>query len=121
MGVSRMTILEIFTNPCDLVVAIGQKDGKFSVFVSRGPGHNYKLMLSAEGIFESRQAAVDSIRQVLEFAAEKGKETLEDRTNPIAQIVNPGGRPVGEMNVLTQSAIDTLIATLATEDEARTF
>lgn len=72
MGVSRLTVLEIYTNPADLEFTIGSSEGKWGVLISRGPGHKFKPLLSTEAVFTERDTAVQAIRSVLNSALEEG-------------------------------------------------
>jgi hypothetical protein len=65
--VTRLTGLEIFTNPNDLEIMIGQDShsGKFAMSVSRGPGHNFKPLLTSTPFAETFEGAVDAVKEVL--------------------------------------------------------
>ena len=51
MDVSRVTVLEIYSNPADLEFTIGSSEGKWGVLISRGQGHKFKPLLSTEAVF----------------------------------------------------------------------
>ena len=72
MGLSMITALEIFTNPGDLEITIGQeKEGaKFAFGIFRGPGHNYKPMLTSQPFTEIREDAIKAVEGVLQTVHE---------------------------------------------------
>ncbi len=72
MGISMITALEIFTNPGDLKIAIGQeKEGsKFAIGIFRGPGHNFRPMLTSQPFAEKLEDAVKAIKGILESIRE---------------------------------------------------
>lgn len=61
-----ITLLEIYSNPKDLLFQIFEKDNAFAVLVSRGPGHNFKVMLSSEYVYKTAMEAALVINEVLE-------------------------------------------------------
>ncbi len=116
-----LTALEIFTNPDDLEFSIGLEGNKWAVIISRGPGHYFKLLLSSEHVFGSREAAIDKIKGELVFICEKGKEILGDSSNPAANVINPDNLPVGNMEVLTQERLEQIINELRANGMASTY
>lgn len=99
MGVSRLTVLEIFTNPADLEFTVGESDGKWGVLISRGAGHRFKPLLSTEAVFPERDTAIDAIRSVLNGAFEEGQRNFpsepsmltKELTNKILEKVKESG------------------------------
>lgn len=61
-----LTLLEIYSNPNDLQFQIPRKDDKSAIMISRGPGHNFKLLLSSEYVFNSLNDAVNTIKTILD-------------------------------------------------------
>jgi len=85
MGLTRLTVLEIYTNPADLEFQIAESGGKYAVMVTRGPGHRFKLLLTTEAVFEKREIAIDSIRAVLDAALSEGKQAFSEQTGALNQ------------------------------------
>jgi len=71
------TGLEIFGNPKDLAFSVKKlpRSEKYGLAVTRGPGHNFKLLLTGEDI-PSKEVALDIVRQVLEASRKVGLEAL---------------------------------------------
>jgi hypothetical protein len=85
MNLSRMTALEIYSNPADIEFLIAQSEGKHAIMVTRGPGHRFKPLLSTEAVFESRATAVTIIRSVLDVALKEGKSAFDDALEMLDQ------------------------------------
>lgn len=85
MGLTRLTVLEIYTNPTDLEFTIAESGGKHGVMVTRGPGHKFKLLLTTEAVFDKHEVAVDSIRAVLDAALREGKENFGEEPGVLNQ------------------------------------
>jgi hypothetical protein len=100
---SRITAAEIFTHPEDLCLIVFQPKGqqKWGVQIARGKGHNYKMMLD-NGIdqpphWDSRQAAVDGICEILSFAVEAATKEMQEPSSLLAAVSNPKGLKEEEM------------------------
>jgi len=100
MGVSVMTVLEIFNHPDDLAVEIPkEKNGsKFAILISRGPGHNYKMLLSSKPVFETFDSAIDSVEKILKEIMEYGKKEVVNKESLIYAIVNPDGLELDQID-----------------------
>jgi hypothetical protein len=85
MGLSRLTVLEIYTNPADLEFQIAESDGKYAVMVTRGPGHKFKLLLTTEAVFEKCEVAIDSIRAVLDATLREGRQAFSEHPGALNQ------------------------------------
>lgn len=120
MGISALTALEIFSNPRDLHVAVGETDGKFAFMISRGPGHDFKPILSSRPFAENVPAVIGSIKEILESVCNYCRGALSDPGNTITRMLNPGGRPIDEVSVLTQSIIDWMVGEIALKNEVCT-
>jgi len=72
-----LTGLEIFGNPKDLAFCVKKPkgDNKYGLAITRGPGHNFKLLLSGEGI-PSKEVALDLVKQVLGASRKVGLKAL---------------------------------------------
>jgi ribosomal protein L7/L12 len=86
MGISRLTALEIYTNPTDLEFKIvAESEVEYGVMVMRGPGHNFKLLLMTEAVFEKREMAIDSVRTLLSVTLSEGKRMLDECSGALKQ------------------------------------
>lgn len=122
MGLSLSTAMEICNHPHDLCVAVGGpgSNGKYSVEIGRGPGHNYKLLLSAYDCFETREKVVESIKDILTTCVEAGSKEMQNPDSLVAQICNPQGLKPEEADILSQARIDKIIELLGTQDQVDT-
>mgnify|MGYP001559215374 FL=1 len=123
MGISVSTALEIFTNPSDLEISIGQGKGggKFSIFISRGPGHDFKILISSQPFAESMEAAVVATGEILESIRKVATNTFGDKDNPISQILNPDGQEVEQSKVLNSELIQRILEKLRRHQRAGTY
>jgi hypothetical protein len=85
MSLSRLTALEICTNPTDLEFQVAESKGKHAIMITRGPGHRFKLLLTTEAVFESRTVAVSTIRSVLDVALKEGKSAFGEALGMLDQ------------------------------------
>src|ERR1035437_3401401 len=74
---TALTGLEIFGNPNDLAFCVKKIKGseKYGLAVTRGPGHNFTMLLTGEDI-PSKEVALDIVKQVLEASRKVGLESL---------------------------------------------
>ena len=124
MGVSMITGLEIYTQPDDLQFVVGESErekGKYGILISRGPGHRFKILISTPCAFDSREAAVGAVLDLLAAVCEAAKKELGNPSSFIAAIVNPNGRPVEDANVLTQERIEKIVEDLRAGRVANTY
>jgi hypothetical protein len=65
--ITRLTAHEIFANPRDLAIAVlpMQASSKFALLFMRGPGHNFKSMITVVDI-PSREEAVRVVHGLLD-------------------------------------------------------
>ena len=68
MGVSRLSAYEISGNPDDIVcTSFKNKDsGMYGGIISRGPGHNYKLIITTNPVYETQDEAESDMRDLVE-------------------------------------------------------
>ena len=125
MGVSRLTGLEIFTNADDLTFSLKEVQQKFALAIFRGPKHNYKLLVSSQYDFASRQDAIDYIKKLLEeILVDCIKELSGPRPNSFTKlIINPDNRPLEDFNnnALNQQKIDEICTMLVKSNDVSTF
>lgn len=122
-GISRATALEIFTNPTDLEFTISQEEGgrKFAVGIYRGPGHNYKPMLTSEPFAKTLDEAVETVKVILEAIVKTETEGLNDQRSLVTQILNPDNRPVDQSKVLNAELIARIVDELRLHKKASTW
>ena len=85
MGISRLVAYEIVANPDDIVIDAGgpESTGKFFGWVTRGPGHNYKLLLSTQPVYDTSKQAKQAMEELVAKIKEFVKKDLEDPNNPL--------------------------------------
>ena len=103
--------LEIFSNPYDLCIAFGRKNegDKYAFAICRGPGHNYKPMLSTQPFFEKAEDVIDYIKQLLELAHKTASDAAKDPASLFSQFFNPDGDPIDESKILTPDLIKRVL------------
>jgi hypothetical protein len=121
-----ITALEIFTNPADLEIIIGQdKEGaKFAVGIFRGPGHNFKPMLTSQPFAEKLEDAVEAIKRTLELIHEVLTKDCEDRKSLpslSSQCLNPDGLEIDLFEVLNLELITRILEELRRHRVASTY
>lgn len=123
MGLSAVTVLEIYTNPEDLEFAIGEDEesGKWSLAVTRGPGHHFKLLLSADDTLGSKNEAIEQVSLLLKTVREEGRRVLTDPENLIGKIVNPKGLAPEDMEVLTGEQSERVLEELRSSNVSSTY
>ncbi len=123
MGISMITALEIFSNPKDIEIQVvkDERSGKYAIVFTRGPGHNFKLMLDSPPVFEKLEVAIGAIKETLEFVQEHGNKELSDKNSLFAKISNPEGQEVDQSRVLNSDTIARIIEELKKNMVASTY
>ncbi len=123
MGLSMLTALEIFTNPGDLEVTIGQEDGKgkFAVGVFRGPGHNFKPMLTSQPFAETQEEAIKSVEEILQTVHEAMTKEFKDSRSIPSRVLKPEGVEIDQSKVLTPELISRILEELRQHRKASTY
>lgn len=121
-GISMLTALEIFTNPGDLEIIISQEkgEGKFMIGILRGPGHNYKMMLTSQPFAETQEEAIKVIEGILQTVSGVITKELKDRESLASQYLNPDGQEIDQSKVLNQDRIDQVLEELRQHQKAST-
>lgn len=122
MGLSRLTALEIFAHPKDLYlcVACGKEfPDKFGFVIARGPGHEYKFLVTCLPVLNSRAGAVKAIVSILNSSVEEGMKTWSG-DNPVTRVYNPDRHPVEAFPALTAEFVAAIEKRLADNDEVET-
>ncbi|MFA4953963.1 MAG: hypothetical protein WC641_01470 [Patescibacteria group bacterium] len=120
MGLGRLTALEIFAHPTDLMFVIGQADGRFGILLTRVPGHDYKLLISSQMTIETRDKAVEILCGILDTTIEAGQRTYAG-SDDVGEILNPDKVPVEKFPALTKPFADRIKALLRTADKVETY
>lgn len=122
-GISAVTALEINNHPDDLQVSIYNVNEKgssnYGFIVCRGPGHNYKLLVTTTPFASTIAQAVDEVKNLLTGVHSWATKELSDKDSPITQIVNPGGE-VDASQTLNPDLIDKILAELLQNQVADT-
>jgi len=123
MGISMITALEIFTNPGDLEIIIGQEkeEAKFTIGIFRGPGHNFKPMLTSQPFAETQEDAVEAIKGTLESIREALTKDFADRKSLPSQYLNPDGLEIDLSKVLNPELIARILEELRQHRVASTY
>ncbi len=120
-GITMLTALEIFSNPRDLVVSTGRVEGKYAIAISRGPGHNFKILIDSQPFAETPEAATKAIHEILGSIREAATKQLGDRESIPSQYLNPSGRRLHQSKVLDADLIDWILNELREGRVARTY
>jgi len=123
MGLSRLTALEIYTNPKDLEFKIGQErpGALFAIAINRGPGHSFKPMLSSRPFFETAEAAAVAIGETLVAIHQRVTKDLEDQGSEISQNLNPDHVKIDPAEVLNLELIARILEELRQHQVASTY
>ncbi len=118
-----ISALELFSNPYDLEFLVGEntekKDGTFSLMLTRGPEHNFKVMLTGEG-YKSKDDAIDTFKKILDICVEKGEEVFfgkKSSTDDVGSLLKAVGNPKDckreeAKNALTKPMVEKIISSL---------
>jgi hypothetical protein len=122
-GISRLTALEIFTNPNDLEIVIGQEksSGKYAIAIMRGPGHNFKMMLDSESSIENFEDAFRAVKETLETIQQAMTKELGDPENLVTQFLNPDSQVIDQSKTLNPDLINRIMDELRRHKVASTY
>ena len=123
MGLTMMTAAEIFTNPHDLEIVIGQErgGGRYAVRISRGPGHKFKPLLSSTPFAETLDVAIEAVKQILETTNENLTKEFENSESLLSLYTNPNGVEVDQSKVLNSDLILRILGELRQHRVASTY
>lgn len=112
-GISASTALEINNHPDDLQVSIfnEKESDKYGIIVSRGPGHNYKLLISTSPFAGTIEQAIVEVKNLLTGIHSWATKELSDKDSVITQIINPSGQ-VDVSQTLNHDLIDRILGEL---------
>src|SRR3989338_537310 len=111
MGMSLRTALEIYTNPFDLSFVVS----KDVIAISRGPGHDFKPLLTGKLNLKTLKEAAEQFGKILKQIVEASEKELQNTDSLLTRILNPKGNPPKEGTVLTHNMIEEIIS-IATSD-----
>ncbi len=92
MGLSRLTAYEIAGNSDDIIATFGgpdKKTGKFLGWITRGPGHNYKLLFNTNPVYDSAEEAKGAMQTLIETIKDWVAQDLKKPDNPLKEFLNP--------------------------------
>jgi hypothetical protein len=123
MGISMITALEIFTNPEDLEITISQeKEGaKFAIGIFRGPGHNFKPMLTSQPFAEKFEDAIEAVKGMLESICAVLTKDFADQKSLSSRYLNPDGQQIDQSKVLNPGLISRILDELRQHRLASTY
>jgi hypothetical protein len=118
MGMSLITALEIFSNAYDLEIVIAKEaEGKqYTICISRGPGHNFKSMLSSAPFSEDLEKVIGAIKNTLEAAYAAANAEFAKPDGLLGSILD-----VDHKNILTPTLIAWICQELRTKQIASTY
>ena len=120
---TMLEALEIFSNPMDLhiFITLGKNSDKYSIGIFRGPGHDFKPMITSNPFTKKPECAINIVREILEMALNVCTKRLEDPKDVLSKIVNPGGEKFDQSKVLTTKLIERILKDLEKRKVANTF
>ena len=123
MALSMATALEIFTNPNDLDISIIEDDnsGKYYIEFCRGPGHNFKLMLSSQPFTEKLEDAVKTVRETLEAVHLALIREFDEEESIPYKYLNSDNQPIDQLRILTPELIARIVEELQRQQMASTW
>lgn len=119
-GIHRITALEIFTNPHDLEFRIPEVDGKWTIMITRGPGHSFKILLLSMPV-SNKKEAVDGVRKTLDLVRQACTKELSDPSSFATQMINPDSESLEEAIVLTPAIQERIIQDLQEKNASSTY
>ncbi len=126
-GISRGTALEIFSNPRDLEIRIDQeeKSDKYFIVISRGPGHNFKLLLDSEPFTDNFEVILEVVENSLKLIEQTTTKELEEAKDPLYQVVNqvfnPQKKTIDRTKTLNSDLIKKIMSELRENKIANTW
>ncbi len=118
-----ITAMEIFTNPGDLEITIGQRrrGAKFAISISRGPGNNFKPLITSKPFAETQEDAIKVIEGTLESIREIMLKDFEEHKGLPPQYLNPDGLEIDRSKVLNPELIARILEELRQHQVAKTY
>jgi len=122
-GISRLTALEIFTNPNDLEIVIGQEksSGKYAIAIMRGPGHRGKLLIDSEPTIEKFEDALEAVKTILEGIQQFMTKEFEDPKSLVSQFLKSDDQIIDNSKTLNPDLINRIMDKLRKRKIASTY
>ncbi len=127
-GIKKITALEILTNPNNLEIIIGQQksSGKYAIAIMRGPGHNFKMLLSSEPVIEDFEDVLKTVKETLEAIQQAMTKKLENPESIIGligkgMILNADNQTIDHSKVLNSDLINRIVDELREHKIASTY
>lgn len=121
MGISYMTAIEIFTHPTDLEIITGMDGGKYGFAITRGPGHDHKVMIDTCGFAETQDLVIEKVKEMLDSICKAMQIELADPRSFISRYYNPDNRELDQEEFLTQDLINWIVFELRQNGSASTY
>jgi len=121
MELSMFTSLEIFTNPGDLEIIIRSNGGKYGFAITRGPGHNHKVLIDSNGFADTMDGVIKMVKETLESIHESLTKDCANRKSLPSQYLNPDGLEIDQVKVLNLDLIGRIIDELHKHRIASTY
>jgi hypothetical protein len=123
MGISLITCLEIFTNPNDLEMSVGQDQasGKYAFCIGRGPEHDFKILVSTSPFATTLDEAITSVKETLQAIQQGITRDLEDKNSLPSQFCNPRGETIDQLKIFNEDLIEKIVNDLKQNQVASTY
>ena len=121
--IDKITALEIFSNPRDLEIFVGKDrdSGKFAVCIFRGPGHDFKPLITSKPFAETLESVITKTEEILEIILQISTDEFCNKESLIARILNPDGQDTDQFDVLDHDLIVRIIEELRQHQVASTY
>lgn len=122
-GISLLTALEIVTNPMDLKIVVNKDEGtgKYEIEIMRGPGHNFKLLISSDPFANNPEDASKEVKRILEALLQHVIKQLENPTSLVSCSLKPNGQAIDEKKILNSDLINRIVDELRHHRIASTY
>ena len=82
MPLTMYEALEIYNHPKDLAICAknSKEDARYSICIFRGPGHNFKPLITSKPFTAVKKEAIGVIKHVLETSITACEKTLKGNT-----------------------------------------
>lgn len=120
---SPVSILEIFTNPSDLMIAVSKNpdNDKGTLIISRGPGHDFKPICDHSDFAESEDEAVARTEEFLTWIMTTGLKELTDPNGVGAMFFNLRTINTNHPACLSSEWIEKIVRSLRKDKIAKTY
>ena len=112
MALSMLTSLEIFANPRDLVILVGMDGEKWGFAITRGPGHNFKALVDSNGFADTKEAAIEGLKGMLEVVSTTCTKEFENQASVLREFILPEQQILDQSEVLNPELIGQIITQL---------